>query len=595
MSSTPQERSIPQQREWALAAVAREGVSVVAEFQDAGKSGTEATRRGGFQNMLKFCQERWKARRPVDVLVIWGTDRFSRADSQETSWYIWEFRKAGVGRMLTASGWIDFSKPEHRVLFGIGQDLTNHHYSQDLARKSVRGKIQNAKEGRWNGGPVPYSYLVEYEWVQARGKKKQRPLRLVPDPETAPILRWMFAEYATGKVSTYQLARDLNERGVRPPGKAKHWDPTTIAGILKNELYTGDSVWNRRRTGKFFGTVDLEPAAVPRRQGAEEKVPAAHHVHKPRAHEGLVSRELWEAVQRQRQLRRKRTTPCRVHDFFLTGLLRCGHCGGSMTGRHRLPRRPADAMSEGRGAGGEVVKLFVCGNYSHLGLAGCNYNAIPEAPLFAAVARKLEAELTAPEVLARLEEAVRERASRADRRAEMDRAARDQARARAGQLQERISRATGKLIDEDDAVVQEACREEIRRLSEERDRLREAAESADLPAPAGAGAADAEALVKAAMAQALRFREALGAGEPAAVRAVLADLVDKVELWFDHRKAGRSVRGSFARGLVYLREDSPLTSCLPNTSARASRSRTRRGPGGRSSCRCTPGAGARGG
>jgi DNA invertase Pin-like site-specific DNA recombinase len=104
MSSTLQERSIGQQREWAQAVAAREGVEILAEFQDAARSGTEASRRSGFQDMLKFCQERWKARTPVDVLVLWNTDRFSRADSVETSWYVHEFRKAGVGRMLTASG-----------------------------------------------------------------------------------------------------------------------------------------------------------------------------------------------------------------------------------------------------------------------------------------------------------------------------------------------------------------------------------------------------------------------------------------------------------------------------------------------------------
>jgi DNA invertase Pin-like site-specific DNA recombinase len=554
MSSALQERSIDQQREWAQAAAPREGVEVLAEFQDAARSGTEATRRSGFQDMLKFCQERWKARRPVDALVLWNTDRFSRADSQETSWYIWEFRKAGVERMLTSTGWIDFSKPEHRVLFGIGQDLTNHHYSQDLAQKSVRGRIQNAREGRWNGGPVPYGYLVEYEWVQVRGKKKQRPLRLVPDPETAPIVRWLFAEYARGKVSVYDLAKTLNERGIKAPGRATLWGPPTIALILKNELYTGDSVWNRRRTGKFFGTVALEPTAVPRRAGVEEKVPAADHIHKPQAHEALVSHELWDAVQRQLALRRKRTTPRHGHDFLLTGLLRCGHCGSRMVGWHKPLR--------GKDAGGRARKLFTCAKYARHGLVGCNYNSIYEGPLFRAVADKLQAELVFPDTLARLEDAVRDRVRQAGQRAELDKAARDQARARAAELDGLIARATRQLITEDSPVIQEACRADIIRLTEERDRLQAATEE-PTPEPE-----DTEALVKEAMSQALRFNEALAEGEPASVRAVLAELVDKVELFFDHRKGGRGVSCTFAKGLLFLREDSPLASLLSTTTGR---------------------------
>jgi site-specific DNA recombinase len=563
MSSALQERSIDQQREWAQAAAPREGVEVLAEFQDAAKSGTDATRRGGFQDMLKFCQERWRARQPVDCLVLWNTDRFSRADSVETSWYVHEFRKAGVGRMLTASGWIDFNKPEHRVLFGIGQDLTNHHYSQDLAHKSVRGRIQNAREGRWNGGIAPYGYLVEYEWVQVRGRKKQRPLRLVPDPETAPIVRWLFTEYATGKFSLYQLAKMLNERGVRPPGKAALWSPPTIVVIFNNELYLGGMVWNRRRSGKFFGTVALEPTAVPptpRRPGAVEKVPAADHIHTPEAHEGLVSRELWDAVHRQRALRRKRTTPRHEHDFLLTGLLCCGHCRGRMGGWHKPLR--------GKDANGRAVKVFTCDNYARHGLVACNHNSVYEEPLFRAMARKLEAELAAPDTLARLEDAIRERGRERGQRADLDRAARDQAKSRADQLQEEISRATRKLIAEDNPTVQAACREEIVRLSGERDRLQEIVEAAEeAPTPAE----DTEALVKKAVAQALRFKEALAEGEPAAVRAVLAELVDRVELFFDHRKTGRGVSCTFAKGLLYLREDSPLTSHLLNANRRDTR------------------------
>jgi DNA invertase Pin-like site-specific DNA recombinase len=558
MSSTMQERSIPQQREWAQAAAPREGVEIVAEFQDAAKSGTEATRRGGFQDMLKFCQQQWKARTPVDALVLWNTNRFSRADSVETSWYVHEFRKAGVERMLTSTGWIDFSRADHRVFFGIGQDMTNHEFSRELAQKSVRGKIGNAREGRWNGGPAPYGYLVEYEWVTVKNRRKQRPLRLVPDPETAPIVRWLFEEYATGKVSLYQLAKTLNDRGVKPPGQAKLWSPHTIAFILKNELYTGDSVWNRRRSGKFFGAVDLEPAAVPRRVGAEEKVPTADHIRKPEAHEGLVSRELWNAVRRQLGLNRKRTTPRRGHDFLLTGLLRCGHCGGSMVGWCRPSVSACRRGERGKDARGRPVKLFICINYAKRGLVACNRNAIFEAPLFGAVAKKLEAELTAPGVLARLEEAVRDRARQADRRAELDRAARDQARGRAAELDDLIVRSARQLITEDDPAVQAACRADIIRMTGERDRLQKIAEAPD-PAPQEE---DTEALVKEAMAQALRFREALAEGEPAEVRAVLAELVDKVELFFDHQRTSRGVSSTFAKGLLYLREDNALVSLL---------------------------------
>jgi site-specific DNA recombinase len=525
MSSDHQDRSIGQQREWARAACAKEGLAVAAEFEDAAKSGTEATRRLAFQDMLRFCQQAWRERRPVEAIVVWNTDRFSRADSVETSWYVHEFRKAGVQRMLTATGWIDFSRAEHRVLFGIGQDLSNHHYSRDLAHKSVRGRIDNARQGLWNGGAPPFGYRL-------------RDRRLVPDPENAEVLRWVFAEYASGAKSAHQLARALDERGVRPPGRAKFWYQTTVLNMLHNEVYLGTLVWNRRRVGKFFGTVDLTPVPNDRARRGGEAVPPKDHVRGAARHEALVSVELFEAVRRRLARRRKLTTPRSGHDYRLTGLLRCGHCGGPMVGRHN-------------GRGRRRHKAFVCAAYSQHGHRACHSNTVLEAPLFKALSRKLKAELLNPQTLARLRKIVREQA-RGARAAEA--AEREAARRRLAELSALISKAAARLIREDNHAVQQACREEVVRLSEERDRLAATLEGA--PSEASKGEAS-EALLGAAEALMRRFDEALAGGEPADVRAVLTDLVDRVELFFEHRKSrtGSRVYCSFVRGLVYLRDD----------------------------------------
>jgi DNA invertase Pin-like site-specific DNA recombinase len=88
--------SIDQQREWARAACKREGVELVNEFADQAKKGHETATRTAFHEMLKFCQQQARQGNPIDAIVCWHHNRFSRADSQETSWFIWEFRKAGV-------------------------------------------------------------------------------------------------------------------------------------------------------------------------------------------------------------------------------------------------------------------------------------------------------------------------------------------------------------------------------------------------------------------------------------------------------------------------------------------------------------------
>src|SRR5262249_57791835 len=107
MSSDDQEGSIEQQQEWSNTTTPKENVQVVAEFIDEGLSGTSTAHRPKFLKMLEFVREEARQKRPIDVIVCWDPKPFSRADSQETNWYIWEYRKVGCGLMLTGShSWI---------------------------------------------------------------------------------------------------------------------------------------------------------------------------------------------------------------------------------------------------------------------------------------------------------------------------------------------------------------------------------------------------------------------------------------------------------------------------------------------------------
>ena len=162
MSTADQAGSIEQQLAWAESACKREGLTVASTFTDAGKSGHATSKRDGFHAMLKFCQDAAGLGQAVDVIACWHANRFSRADSQESSWYFWEFRKAGVGRMLTSERWIDFEKMEDRVLLNLEQDVSSNKYSKDLAAATTRGMIRQAQAGKRLGGRLPFGYRWQY-------------------------------------------------------------------------------------------------------------------------------------------------------------------------------------------------------------------------------------------------------------------------------------------------------------------------------------------------------------------------------------------------------------------------------------------------
>jgi hypothetical protein len=39
--------------------------------------------------MLAFCKEQCRKGTPVEAIVCWNPNRFSRSDSHETSWFLW--------------------------------------------------------------------------------------------------------------------------------------------------------------------------------------------------------------------------------------------------------------------------------------------------------------------------------------------------------------------------------------------------------------------------------------------------------------------------------------------------------------------------
>ena len=179
--------------------------------------------------------------------------------------------------MLTSERWIDFEKMEDRVLLGLEQDVSSNKYSKDLAAATTRGMIRRAQTGARMGGQIPMGYRWQYA-EQPDGSR--RPDKLVPDPVTAAVVRWIFTSYAAGQMSLRQISGKLNERGEPTPSRhsgkgvqGAHWNTSTLRKILVSETYLGWALWNRIHTGRFLGVVDMRATARPTRGGKPEKNP----------------------------------------------------------------------------------------------------------------------------------------------------------------------------------------------------------------------------------------------------------------------------------------------------------------------------------
>jgi DNA invertase Pin-like site-specific DNA recombinase len=552
MSSDRQEESIAQQLDWAERTCKREGVAILREFSDEAIAGDEIARRPGLQALIAFCEDRYRQGQPVRAIVTWNGDRFSRADSIRTAGVLCRLLDAGTTLMLDNEGWTDFENETDRVMHSIKQDLGRSGYVRSLAENVTRGAIRRAREGKWNGGRIPYGYVLGADGHLALG-----------DPAEAEAVRWMFDAYERG-LSTSRIAEDLNRRGVPPPrtGRPKTppgWRKYTVWGILTNIVYTGALPYGRRRCGKYFGVSGdrvVRRRPVRTRNGTIRRVtnPPEDVLPVANAHPALVTTDLFDRTQQRLRASRKayregETQDRRSHAWPLSGLLFCAHCGGRMWGIE---------VPAGKGKRDRARK-YACSTYLERGRGACSHNAIPERVILPLVFEAVRVALSDPHTLGRLRKTL---ASRLRRSQGHTTANLESLRRRAADLAEKVKAGTQRLAIIPADLVQDVARE-VRGWKEEREQVLHQIAGAEASAAADAaeGRRVEEAMgIFAGMADAVRE----GGNLPEARDAAQA-LVDRVELHFEYDQRGNRRLCRFAWGTVRFRDSLPLLGTLEIT------------------------------
>jgi site-specific DNA recombinase len=321
---------------------------------------------------------------------------------------------------------------------------------------------------------------------------------------------------------------------VKPTFRAKLWTPTVIRGILTNEAYLGDLVWNKVSGGKFFGVADCR---LTPRDGDRRRVKNRDTIRRVGRHEPLVDRELFDRVQTLLVERQRSTTPKQGGgNFVLTSLLRCGHCGKPMCGETIRCRTSG------------LVLGYICSGYTALGKQVCNHNRVEEAPLAKAIARKLRENLLNPETLTRLDEAIRREAERTGGGSVAEVA---RLTAQLADLEKQATAAARKFLLVEDERASRLCKKALDDLTAEKDRIERAlAEAEDRRFDRG----DQEDLIERARGLMHRFDEVMHKGTPPEQRAFLRSVIDHVDLYFGHRTVGRKTFCTFVRGVIYVKK-----------------------------------------
>ena len=281
-------------------------------YVDDGFSGGNF-QRPAFQQMISDMENG-----EIGIIVTKDLSRLGR-NQLHTGLYIEErFPMFGV-RYIAINDNVDTDSSESYDLMPF-KNLFNEWFIRDTSRK-IRAVLKaKAERGERLGTRAPYGYRKD------PGTKK-----LIVDDEAAAIVRRIFAMCASGSGPS-QIARILKKEQILTPtmyaytrfgithtcldtAHPYNWSDSAIANLLENEIYLGNTV-NMKHSSRSYK--DKRRVEHPR----EECLVFEN------THPALITREVWDMVQRVRKNKRRLTKMEEQNKY--SGLVFCADCGSNM-------------------------------------------------------------------------------------------------------------------------------------------------------------------------------------------------------------------------------------------------------------------------
>ena len=339
--------SIKNQRDLIHAYIDRDPeLHLVMEGYDDGYTGTSFD-RPHVREMLEAVKSG-----KVNCVVVKDLSRFGR-EYIESGQYIEKLFPELGGRFIAINDNYDTAHLDSSSSLMLPfRNLMNDSYCRDTSIK-IRSHLDvKRRNGEFIGSFAVYGYAKDPE------NKNQ----LLPDPETAPVVRRIYSMVVSG-VSFRSISRTLSAEGILTPAAVKgviprkettrptDWSPVTVASIIRNPVYLGKLVYGRSHKVSY----------------KSKKVVATnedHYIVTEGTHEAIVSQNVWDLANEVARRHKKVSGTGDVNIF--SGLVFCQDCGSSMN----LSRN-----------------AYVCYRYRNFSTSenGCSSHRIPYKLLYASV------------------------------------------------------------------------------------------------------------------------------------------------------------------------------------------------------------------
>jgi len=316
----------------------------VGVYADSGESGTGKGKRDEFQRLIADCEAG-----KIDIVLTKTISRFARntVDLLET---VRRLRELGIE--------VRFEEQGINSMSGDGELMMT--ILASFAQEESRSLSENVKwairKGFKDGKPNSFR-VYGYRWNDEK---------FIVHPEEAEIVKLIFDNYLKG-MSAESTAKQLTEMGIKPPMGRGDFHFSAVRRILENEKYTGVL-----QMQKFYVESHLTHKIV--KNNGELPMYIIED-----AHEAIVSKETFAAVQAERILRNEYgvSSTWAINTSVLTRKIKCGQCGGYFRRKQR------------KRTNGTKMTYYQCGNAYKKDKGNCRMKELPQAKLYQAAVKVL--------------------------------------------------------------------------------------------------------------------------------------------------------------------------------------------------------------
>lgn len=270
-------------------------------YVDEGISGTSTKKRASFNRMIDDAKNK-----KFDLIITKEISRFAR-NTLDSIGYTRELKRHGIGVIFMNDN-INTLDADAELRLTIMSSI-----AQEESRKTS-DRVKWGQRRMMEQGVVFGRDMLGYDVREGK---------LYINEEGAETVRLIYRKFLDEGKGTHIIAKELREAGIKTSTYMKDWSYTVILRILKNEKYCGDLVQQKTYTPDYLSH------SKKYNKGEVEYVTIRNH------HEPIISREIFEATQREIERRRNLHGAKNgfANRYALSGKIICAECGSTFIHR----------------------------------------------------------------------------------------------------------------------------------------------------------------------------------------------------------------------------------------------------------------------